>query len=301
MDWIGAGELAAMGTAVLWTLSAVAWTSAGRDVGALSVSFLRLIVACGYLLIYFLYGRAVYGQWLPAASPHAWRWLLASGFVGFFLADVFLFKAFVMVGPRITLLIQALVAPIAAVTAWTLFADPLTARQWAAMAVTLAGVAWVVLERSDPTQGRHTPREIRWGLLLAFGAAIGQGAGLVLSKQGLDGCDAASATFIRILGALAGFVPMITLMRRWPGMFQAARQPRAMGVVALGAFIGPFLGVILSMVALQHAHPGVVGTILATMPILILPFAVFLYREKVSPRAAIGAVVAVIGVAMLKI
>ena len=62
MDVFGTGELAAMGTAVLWTLSAVAWTSAGRDVGSLPVSFLRLIVTCGYFLIYFSSSRGSWGH-----------------------------------------------------------------------------------------------------------------------------------------------------------------------------------------------------------------------------------------------
>ena len=46
------GELAALATAVLWTLSAVAWTSAGKHVGALAVSFLRLLLAVGMLTLY---------------------------------------------------------------------------------------------------------------------------------------------------------------------------------------------------------------------------------------------------------
>ena len=45
------GELAAVGTAVLWTLSAVAWTAAGRYAGALVVSFVRLMITCVMLSI----------------------------------------------------------------------------------------------------------------------------------------------------------------------------------------------------------------------------------------------------------
>ena len=36
---IGVGELAALGTALCWTLAALAWTAAGRRVGSLPIGF----------------------------------------------------------------------------------------------------------------------------------------------------------------------------------------------------------------------------------------------------------------------
>ena len=82
-------------------------------------------------------------------------------------------------------------------------------------------------------------------------------------------------------------------------MLAATRHVSAMTILALGAVVGPFAAVALNLVALQRAPVGVVATIIATMPVLILPFAIFVYREKVSPRAIGGAVLAVAGVAML--
>lgn len=63
--------------------------------------------------------------------------------------------------------------------------------------------------------------------------------------------------------------------------------------------MGPFLGVILFLVALQHCHAGVVTTITATMPVLILPFSIALHREHVSWRRALGAMLSVVGVGLL--
>jgi 5-methyltetrahydrofolate--homocysteine methyltransferase len=48
-DLLAIGELAALATAVLWTLSSLAWTSAGRYVGALQVSFVRLLITSALL------------------------------------------------------------------------------------------------------------------------------------------------------------------------------------------------------------------------------------------------------------
>src|SRR5512139_82392 len=98
------GETAAMATAILWTLSALAWTSAGRQIGAMAVSFNRLVIA---LLFLICYCKATLGAWIPHASFETWKTLAISGVLGFFLADLCIFKAFLIIGPRLTLLLQA--------------------------------------------------------------------------------------------------------------------------------------------------------------------------------------------------
>ena len=82
-------------------------------------------------------------------------------------------------------------------------------------------------------------------------------------------------------------------------MLAAARNARAMAVVAFGALVGPFVGVVMSLIALRHCHAGVVATIISTMPVLILPFVILLYHEKVSLRALGGAILSILGVALL--
>jgi drug/metabolite transporter (DMT)-like permease len=295
-DYTTVGEWAALGTAFLWTLSALAWTSAGRRVGTLSVCFIRLVITCGYLLAY---GRLVRGLWLPSdASSHAWQLLSWSGFVGFFLADLCLLKALLVLGPRLTLLFQTFSPPFAALISKCFVQEGLTPRQWLAMAVTLAGVVWVVLERADgPHAGSR--REAAGGMLLAVLAAFGQAVGLVLSRRGIGQYDAAAATFIRILPALAGFVVLLTFVRAWPAVVVAIRDRRAMLILAVGSLVGPFLGVILSMIAVRYCQAGVAATILSTMPVLVLPLVVLVYGERVSLRAAAGAAVSVVGVALL--
>jgi drug/metabolite transporter (DMT)-like permease len=291
------GELAALATAVLWTLSTLAWTSAGKYVGALAVSFLRLAITCVFLAVY---GRVFRGLWLPSdASADTWLILGLSGFAGFFLGDLCFFKALLLIGPRLSLLMQSLTPPMVAIASWLVLGKGLAPRQWLAMAVTLAGVAWVVLERPNDHASEHAPRRRRQGLWLAILAAAGQGIGYILSQEGMGDYDAVAATFIRVFGAMAGYGVLITLLRRWPAMAAAAGHGRAMAIMTFGAVVGPFAGVALSMVALRHCHAGVAATIFAIVPVLVLPFLIFLYREKVSLRAAGGAILSVIGVALL--
>ncbi len=56
------GEWVSLGTAFCWTLSALAWTSAGKDVGTLAVSIIRLVIARVLMIVYEGVFRVF---WLP--------------------------------------------------------------------------------------------------------------------------------------------------------------------------------------------------------------------------------------------
>jgi drug/metabolite transporter (DMT)-like permease len=292
------GELAALATALLWTLSILAWTSAGQKIGALAVSFIRLLVASVFLAIT---SQATRGLALPLdASPQTWWCLGMSGLFGLCLADICLFKACLVIGPRLTLLVSALSPPLAAILSNVWLGDALNWRHWVGMAITLAGICWVVLEQPQ-TDGTHPQARRQWtyGIVLALLAAVGQAIGGVFAKQGIGNYDAFAATFIRTIGALGGYTILITLLRRWPAMGSAIRNGPAMRIVSFGSFVGPFAGVALYMVALRHCHVGVVVTITYMMPVMILPFSVFLHHEKVTLRAMVGAVISVVGIAVM--
>jgi drug/metabolite transporter (DMT)-like permease len=299
MSELQTGELLALATALLWTFSSLAWTSAGRRIGALAVSFIRLVIAAAFMIAYC---RVTRGLWLPTdADASTWLFMGASGFFGFFLCDICMFKSLLMIGPRLTLLIFSLSPPIAAIISWVFIDDKLALLQWIAMGITLAGIVWVVMERPNGEASSYLPGHRCRGIMLGVLASLANGIGMVLSKKGIgDGhYDAMAATLIRAIVALPGYVMLITLWRRWPAMLAGARDFRAVGILTFGATVGPFIGVAVSLVALRHAPTGVVATIIATMPVLIMPFTIVLYREKVSLRAAGGAIVAVAGIAML--
>jgi len=291
------GELAGLATAMLWTLSALAWTSAGKHVGALAVGFLRLLLAVGMLMAYGYLRRGL--AWPSDAGPRVWQVLGVSGFLGFFVADLCLFKAFLIIGPRLSLLVTSLTPPLAVLISWVWYGGGLGPRAWLAMAITLAGVLWVVLEQRDGDEHPHSRKTLRYGLFLAFVATMTQSVGMVLAKDGIADYDPAASALIRILGALVGYFLLITVLRRWRPMVEAAGQPKPMLIVLGGAGVGPVAGVSMCMLALQNCHVGVVTTILATIPVLILPFSVYLYGERVSARAIGGALMAAAGVALL--
>jgi len=290
------GEAAALGTAFCWACSALCFTKAAKQIGSLALNQIRLAQAFLFLM---LFGWAWRGWALPSDASHEqWMWLGLSGVIGFTFGDLCLFRAFVEVGPRISTLAMSLAPPIAALTGWLVLGEVLSARAWLGMSLTVAGIAWVVLERPAAAE-EYDRRRVTRGVLLAFCGAIGQGVGAVFAKMGTVAYDPFAATQIRILAGMAGFAVLFVVLRWWPKVCAALRHPSAMAYSALGAFFGPFLGVSLFMLSLKHVGTGITSTIAALVPVLIIPFVVLIQKEKVSTRAIGGAVLAVVGVAIL--
>ncbi len=291
-----AGEFAALATAFCWTFTAMAFEAAGKRVGSLSVNLLRLFLAAIFLSAFGLVFR---GLALPLdATGHAWLWLALSGIVGLVFGDGCLFRALVLIGPRLATLIMSLAPPFAALLGWIMMGETLSVMDWAGMGLTLFGVSWVVLERT-PDPGGKIRRASLGGLLFALAGAAGQGGGLVLSKYGMGTYDAFAATQIRVFAGIVGFSVLFVFLGWWPRVLEAARKPSAMGYTAIGSFFGPFLGVSLSLLAVQFIEAGVAQTFMSIVPVLIIPFVIVVHKERVSLRAVAGALVAVAGVSLL--
>lgn len=288
------GQLAALGAASCWSISALAFEEASKRVGSFAVNVVRLVLAASLLA---LVGWATRGLPLPTdASTHAWLWLGVSGLVGFTFGDLCQFRAFVLLGPRLTTLVMGLAPPLAAIFGWLLLGEVLRWRQLLAMGAILAGIAWAVRARASTRDGS---RPSAAGLLLAAGGALGQGGGLVLSKIGMGDYDPFAAAEVRILVGLAGYLVLTTLLRWWPRVNAAVDNRPGVAFTALGAFFGPFLGVTLALVAVRHTLAGVAASLMATTPLLIIPLVVVLRRERVGVAGIGGAVLVVLGVALL--
>jgi len=291
------GELAALATAVCWTVTALVFEAAGRRVGSFPVNLIRLVFA---VVLLGAWGAVTRGMPLPLdAGGRAWGWLAASGIVGLTLGDLCLFRALVLIGARLSLLIMALVPPLTALLGWLALGERIGPLDLAGMALTVGGVVYVVAERRPADATPAGARDRRLGVLLATGGAFGQAAGLILSKVGMGDYDAFAATQIRVLAGLAGFALIALVGGRMPRVGAALRDGRAVAIIAVGAVFGPFLGIGLSLLAVQRTEAGVAATIMAIVPVLIIAPSAILFHERVSARAVVGACVAFAGIALL--
>jgi len=290
------GEMAALITALCWTITAVTFETAGKKVGSISVNLIRLVIAFVLISIYNLFSR---GMILPIdASGSTWLWLTFSGIIGFVIGDLFLFQAYVEVGSRIAMLIMSTVPPITAITGFIIMGERITSLGLAGMMITILGIAFVILTKNPDDKKVMLSHPIK-GLVYAFIGALGQAFGLVFSKFGMGSYNPFAATQIRIIAAIIGFSIVITVSKNWGKVFVALKDRRAMRYISIGSLFGPFIGVSLSLLAVQYAPTGIVSTITSITPILLIPVSIIVFKEKVFSREIFGSIITLLGISLL--
>ena len=298
------GELAAFGTALCWTASAIFFERASKRIGALAVNFYKVL---GAFVLLALSGLLLRGMPLPLDAPReAWIYLPISGLIGFVVADYFLFNAYILIGSRLTILFQPLTPLFAALLGFLILGERMRTAGLAGMALVVAGILVVVVSRNsggEPrAKGERRPRPTgaaAKGLVFAFASAFFQAVGLIFSKLGLGGYDAISGTQIRVGTAILGFALQALIFGRARELWvEAPRDRGAMKSTAVGSVFGPFVGVTLSLIALQGTSAGAASTLMGLTPVLIIPPAILVLKQKVKPLEVVGACVAVAGAAL---
>lgn len=291
------GELSALFTSFCWTMSAVGFSNATLRLGAQVTNRLRVGLALAALVVIH---AVLYGRPIPLdAGLDRWGWLTVSGLVGLALGDAFLFACYRFLGPRLGLLLLSLAPVFGAVIAWLAFGETLTLLQVTGVALTLGGIAWVVFARREATgQGQ---RDWRRGILFGILAALGQAAGLVLSKQGMGGNFSPFAgTLIRMLAATASLWILAAFQGQAGSTVRIVRQnPQGLKWAIFGAFWGPVFGISASLLSIQHTSVGVASTIMALPPVFMLPISHFFYKDRMTWQSVAGTLVAIGGVALL--
>jgi len=258
----------------------MAFASATQRVGSFQVNITRLVLATIYLILLVAALRLDINL-----SARQILHLSLSGVVGLSLGDTFLFKAFQEIGARMSMLVMSTAPAIAAAGVL-------------GIAVTVAGVSIVVLDRNGSEEVSMTAS----GLLYAILGAAGQGGGLILAKLAFREGEVNGfvATGVRILASLVLLLPAAVMTKRLSNPVRMfARERKAFLQTALGSILGPFLGISFSLMAIEYTKVGIAATIMALVPILMLPLVKFVYKERLTWRAVTGAFVAVAGVALL--
>jgi len=281
------GEFAGLGVSICWTMSALFFEKAGYKIGSLSVNFIRLLFAIGFLGITTFFSKGIF---LPTdATPYQWFWLGLSGFIGFFLGDMLLFQSYMVIGSRTATLIMSLAPMLTAIISWFFLDEILSSKNILALIISVAGI---IIAISNRKMKLNIPLK---GFLLAFGGALGQAVGLILSKKGMGNYDPVAATQIRALFGLLSFGILITVLRRWNKIGLAFSHRNAMKSVTVGAFFGPFVGVALGLFAIQHTKTGIASTLMGLVPIFIIVPSAIMFKEKIRPQQVIGAIVSIAG------
>jgi drug/metabolite transporter (DMT)-like permease len=302
------GELISIGVAFSWTATALLSEYGSKRLGNLTLNVLRMALALVFSLVLF---GVVTGSPLPTAVPlDACGWMLLSGLVGYVIGDFCLFQCYIIIGSRYGQLFMTLAPLSAALMAWVTLGQQMTAMSIVAMLVTLFGIGISVLGR-----GEHHKVSLKLplhGVLYAIGAAMCQGIGLVLSKIGMDHYNLTalaetgvpewmipfSANFYRCVAGIIGFTLLLYVRDGIAPLRDALHDRKGLTVATATTVFGPFVGVGFSLMAVQFTAAGIASTLMAMTPIIILLPSYWLFHEKITWRAFLGAVISVVGVSL---
>ncbi|MFO1201734.1 MAG: DMT family transporter [Tabrizicola sp.] len=288
-------ELAALGTATCWATTGIIASDAIRALGAFHFNLIRQVFVTLILAVVVLAsGTLALPDWQAVAV------LAVSGVVGILLGDTLNFAAVGRLGPRRAGAVFALNAPMAAVLGGLLLGERLGLQAWAGIAVTVAGVALAILGR--PSEGAHRLEQVRGGLrvgvLFGLGAALGQAAGALIARPYMaGGLDPYVGSLIRVgaSGLAMGLAAALPFAPPRPREVSG----RVLLLTGATALIGLLLGMTLFLYALQGSQTGIIATLSATSPVIILPLLWLRTGQRPTAKSWAGAALAVVGLALI--
>jgi drug/metabolite transporter (DMT)-like permease len=287
------GQLAALSAAILWSFTSFIFTFTSQKMGVMQLNISRLSMA-SILLIITLFAFQIPFE----VNSNQLFLLVLSGFVGLVLGDTFLFQSFVEVGPRVGMLIMSGNPALGAILAYIILGEILDIKDILGIVITLSGIFLVISESSDNKE-KISLKNINFkGVLWGFLAALGQAIGLILAKMAFSygEMNGLLVTFIRIFSSVILFIPILFFFKKQFNPIKLfISEKKIFGFVVLGSIIGPYLGISLSILSIKYVHIGVASTLMSLVPIIMLPIAHFLYKEKLTKIAIIGAFITVIG------
>lgn len=303
------GEVISLVVAVSWTITALFAEVGSKRLGSLQMNVVRMLLSLlmlGATLWWFT------GVPYPLfADGKAWFWLSLSGFVGYLLGDYCLFNSYILIGSRFGQLFMTLAPPTAALFGWMMLKETLSWNALLGMMVTLTGIGISVLNKGTSNKMLSLKLPLK-GVLFGIGAGVGQGVGLVLSKVGMMHYEDTipvgeplvadlmpfASTYIRALTGTIGFLCVMGFQRQFHTFGAAVRDFKGMNAAVWATVTGPFIGVSLSLMAVQYTEAGIASTLMALTPVLIIWPAHFFFGQQVSFKEIIGACISVVGVAL---
>ena len=297
------GELISIGVAFSWTATALLSEYGSKRMGNLTLNVLRMSLTLIFSLILFWYST---GSPIPTGgSAEAYGWMLLSGLVGYVIGDFCLFQCYIIIGSRFGQLFMTLAPLSAALTAWITLGQHMAPKSILAMLITLLGISISVLGRGE--RHRLSLKLPLNGVLFAIGAALCQGVGLVLSKIGMNHYDTGtipdwlvpfSANFFRCIAGIIGFTILMYFRQGFRPLRQAIHDTKGMTVATTTTIFGPFVGVGFSLMAVQYTSAGIASTLMALTPIIIILPSYLLFREPITWKSILGALISVFGVSL---
>ncbi len=290
-------ELAALGAATCWALTSLISAGPAGHLGAPAFNRLRQTIVALMLAVYV----GASGTWHQFNAQNALP-IALSALIGIFAGDTFLFAALHRVGPRRSSILFAMNAPLAAILGWAVLGEALTPQAILGVVLTFAGVT-LAIYFGNANAASHKWEAVKgalWvGVALGLAAATCQAvANLVLRPLMATGMDPFAVSMARVALAAAALtvtlqLPIAAIAQKNPPTWRVAVITAISGILALA------IGMTLLLFALAGGDVGIVSTLSATSPVIILPLIWLRTGQRPSAGAWGGAVIVIAGMALI--
>ncbi len=287
--------LAALGAALCWACSGMIAITPVRQAGSFPFNYARMLLVFAMLLL----ALAVLRGW-PVLTLEQWLRLTASGLIGILVGDTILYTSLGRLGPRRNSIIFATNAPMTAMLGYFWLGEALGWRAIAGVALVTAGVALAIAfggRREDAHHWESVRGDVRIGVAIGLTAALCHSIGTLIAKPVMAaGVDPVGASAVRVGVSALGLT--IIAARRGRAVF-ANFTPGTLALTAASGFLGVAVGMTLLLYGMGHGNTGVIATLSATTPVMVLPLLWLRTRQRPAAGAWWGALIASAGVALI--
>jgi len=289
------GEFFALLTAISWSGGSFAFAEAAQRVGSIQLNVNRVILASVFLFLTILVFNFDY-----SISGYQFRYLVVSGIIGIVIGDTFLFSAYKKIGARLSMLLMSAAPVVSTILAFIFLNESVSLTAIVGMSITILGIALVVINSNNSLNAKYKITKI--GIVLGLLGAAGQAIGLVFAKEAFNSGELNEfvATFVRVFSSVLFILPVTIIFRKYKNPVKLyLNDPKAFLFTIVGTVFGPFLGITLSLLAIKYTKVGIASTIMATVPVMMLPMSKYIHKEKFNLKIILGTFMAVGGVAII--
>jgi drug/metabolite transporter (DMT)-like permease len=289
--------LAALGAALCWALSAIISANPSSALGALGFVRIRMTMVFFMLAAVLL----ITGGWRTIETSHITPAII-SGLIGILVGDAALFLTMNRLGPRRSGILFSSNAVFSVILGWLFLSEKLGIMTLAGIVIALAGVALAILfgkRNNDAHQWEAVKGPLAIGVAIGLFSGLCQAIGSIIARPVMaTGVDPVAIAAIRVgIAALGLTLAMFAGVKS--ARAKTALTPKLAGQVALSGFAAMGIGMTLLLFALSGGEVGVVATLSATTPALVLPLLWWKTGDMPPALAWLGAALVVAGSGMI--
>ena len=294
------GAVYALTAALVWAGSSAILKSLTTRIDTLSLNMLRLSVASLLLLaVISLSGRGTEFINTPLMPL---VYLIISGVIALAIGDTIFIKSLSYLNVSQALPIAQCSNPVFTMfLAASLLGESFTWVTGLGAFFVLLGIYLITSTRITPGTN-STPKRISGkGIILALIAGAAWSIAAVTLKLGVIDMDPLVAAAIRMSSATIVLLPF-ALSQRKRGALQLRKYgSRSLALALTSGLIDYGVGMVFFIIAIQLIGAGKTVVLAATSPLFLLPFSVFILKEKLTWLTLIGIFAGIAGICLVTI